>query len=318
VQGVGLHAAEFSQYMHPPLALQYIVGPTWHSVPAGKSPPFWHVSVAQSQEPPWQSTPGSHSAPWSQPPPLPPSPDPPSPPWPEPPLPPWLEPPLPPWPEPPAPATHVLVELHCLPEAHFPQSGAFPQPSEMKPHCAFAVWQVFGVQGPVPHRFGPPPPHVSPEAHCPHVATPPHPSGTVPHSAPSATHVPGTHPPFPALPLEPPCPAVPGGPAVPLAPSEQLASAEMAMMTGSPRVRDRMLTVQEYTQKVREVEHGCASRAYSSLRKNNPAFASLVRSPTHPTTNPPAASAVTCGPCCTPFVWRLTRCSPPAGCPSGP
>jgi len=89
---------------------------------------------------------------------------------------------------------------------HLPQSNAWEHPSETGPHEAPSCEQVLAVQVPVPHRFGPPPPHVWPEGQVPQSFTPPHWSGTDPHVTPSWAHDLGLHPHSLSLPFPPHCP----------------------------------------------------------------------------------------------------------------
>jgi hypothetical protein len=94
-----------------------------------------------------------------------------------------------------------------VPAAHVPQLAMRPpQPSETGPQFLPSSAQVFGTQllppspeddeAPMPHRLGPPPPHVWPAAHVPQEAmTPPQPSPCAPQFTPRVAQVFGTQPP---------------------------------------------------------------------------------------------------------------------------
>jgi hypothetical protein len=72
---------------------------------------------------------------------------------------------------------HALGAWHGL-----PQSRSLPQPSEIWPHAAPRSLHVLGVQGIIPHRFGPPPPQTWGDVQAPQLRVPPHESLIVPQS----------------------------------------------------------------------------------------------------------------------------------------
>lgn len=92
---------------------------------------------------------------------------------------------------------------HIWPAGHAPQSMALLQKSEPKPQESPSCVQVFGLQEPEPHWFGPAAPQVNPPPHAPQSVTPPQPSGAVPHVAPSCVQVFGLHPHWFAFPAPP-------------------------------------------------------------------------------------------------------------------
>src|SRR4029077_13148746 len=86
------------------------------------------------------------------------------------------------------PPPHVEGVAHVLPQSRLP-----PHPSATIPHCAPRPVHVLRVHGPVPQRFGPPPPQTSGETHALQSRFPPQPSGILPQSAFNDAHVAGTH-----------------------------------------------------------------------------------------------------------------------------
>jgi hypothetical protein len=80
------------------------------------------------------------------------------------------------------PGLHVPPEQHpeqeMVSQVHMPLVQRRPLPqvplAQMSPHPSLAPHALppqVGVHEPVPHRFGPPPPHVCPEGHPPQLRT---------------------------------------------------------------------------------------------------------------------------------------------------
>ena len=64
-----------------------------------------------------------------------------------------------------------------------PQEIVPPQPSPIRPQVAPTLWQLRGLQLPVPHTFGVPPPPQVPVVHEPQLMVLPQPSAIGPQSA---------------------------------------------------------------------------------------------------------------------------------------
>jgi hypothetical protein len=58
-----------------------------------------------------------------------------------------------------------------------PQSSTLLHPSDTLPQFALTCWQVLGMQGVLPHWFGPAPPQNNESSQPPQSRTPSHPSG---------------------------------------------------------------------------------------------------------------------------------------------